>query len=156
MAAEYYRTNPSRRGLLGHVSFGVASYEISKTFYTAVLKPFGVELVFDDPHRKILGYGIDINHEVVNIFERGSEARAPGPGSHLAFNAPSRQAVMGIWKAGVENGGLSAGKPGVRENYGKDYFAAFVYDPVFRMGAEVACFYPVNNPKMISMLHLQG
>ncbi|CZR58525.1 uncharacterized protein PAC_08417 [Phialocephala subalpina] len=129
MTAEYYRTNPGRRGLLGHVSFGVVSYEISKRFYTALLKPFGVDLVFDDPDRKILGYGIDADHEVVNIFEHGSEARPPGSGTHLAFNAPSREAVKEFWNAGVENGGLSAGEPGVRENYGKNYYAAFIYDP---------------------------
>jgi catechol 2,3-dioxygenase-like lactoylglutathione lyase family enzyme len=129
MAAEYYRTNPNKRGLLGHVSFGVQSYDASKRFYTAVLKPFGVELVYDNPARKILGYGFDADHEVFNIFERGDAARAPGPGTHLAFNAPSREAVKEFWEAGVRSGGKNEGEPGLRENYGKNYFAAFIFDP---------------------------
>ncbi|KAE8441470.1 hypothetical protein EG329_004926 [Mollisiaceae sp. DMI_Dod_QoI] len=129
MAAEYYLTNPNRRGLLGHVSFGVESYETSKIFYTALLKSFGVELVYDDPVRKILGYGFDVDHEVINIFERGDEAHSAGSGSHFAFNAPSREAVRQFWYAAMCNGGRSDGEPGVRENYGKNYFAAFVYDP---------------------------
>jgi catechol 2,3-dioxygenase-like lactoylglutathione lyase family enzyme len=129
MAAEYYRTNTNRRGLLGHVSFGVHSYEISKKFYTALLKPFGVDLVYDDPTRKILGYGLEANREVVNIFERGKEAHPPGLGTHLAFNAPSRLAVREFWEAGIRNGGRSDGQPGIRENYGKEYYAAFLFDP---------------------------
>lgn len=129
MAVEYYRTNPNRRGLLGHVSFGVQSYDISKTFYTAVLKPFGVELVYDNPTQRILGYGIDADHEIFNIFEQGNDARAPGPGTHLAFNAPSREAVKEFWEAGIRFGGRSSGDPGLREHYGKDYFAAFMFDP---------------------------
>lgn len=129
MAAEYYRTNPHRRGLLGHVSFGVQSYEVSKKFYTALLQPFDVKLVYDSPTRKILGYGFDADHEVLNIFERGDDARAPGPGTHFAFNAPSREAVKEFWEAGVRFGGKSDGEPGVRENYGKHYFAVFIFDP---------------------------
>ncbi|KAF4630114.1 hypothetical protein G7Y89_g8028 [Cudoniella acicularis] len=129
MAADYYRTNPARRGLLGHVSFGVKSYTASKTFYTALLSPFGVQIVFEDPTRKILGFGLDSDREVINIFERGEEARSPGPGTHLAFNAPNRQAVREFWEAAVRNGGRSDGEPGVRENYGKNYYAAFVFDP---------------------------
>jgi catechol 2,3-dioxygenase-like lactoylglutathione lyase family enzyme len=128
MAAEYYHTNPTRRGLLGHVSFGVKSYAASKTFYTALLFPFGVQLVFEDPIRKILGFGLDSDHEIVNIYERGEAARSPGPGTHLAFNAPSRQAVRDFWEAAVRNGGRSDGEPGLREKYGKNYYAAFVFD----------------------------
>ena len=105
------------------------SYEISKKFYTALLKPFGVDLVYDDPARKILGYGFDVNHEVVNVFERGEEAHSPGPGTHLAFDAPSREAVREFWDAGICNGGRSDGQPDIREGYGKEYYAAFLFDP---------------------------
>jgi len=127
-AADYYRTNSKRRGLLGHLSFGVRSYSASKT-YTALLKPFDIHLVFDDPVRKILGYGLDADHEVINIFERGEEAHAPGLGTHFAFNAPNREAVREFWEAGIRNGGRSEGEPGVREAYGRGYFAAFLRDP---------------------------
>jgi catechol 2,3-dioxygenase-like lactoylglutathione lyase family enzyme len=126
MAADYYHTNSNRRGLLGYVSFRVHSYETSKKFYTALLKPFGVDLVYDNPARKILGYGFDVNHDVVNVFERGEEAHSPGLGTHLAFNG---EAVRGVWDAGIRNGGRSDGQPGIREGYGKEYYAAFLFDP---------------------------
>ena len=129
MGREYYRTNPKRRGLLGHVSFGVRSYEASKKFYTESLRPFGVELVYDNPDQKILGYGFDADSEILNMFERGEAAQPPGPGTHFAFNAPSRKAVTEFWNAGIRNGGRSDGFPGLREGCGKDYFAAFLFDP---------------------------
>jgi len=129
MGANYYNSNPQRRGFLGHLSFGVRSYETSKSFYTALLKPFGVELVYDNPDRRILGYGFDADHEMFNIFERGDDARPPGVGSHFAFNAPNRKCVREFWQAAVSNGGGSDGEPGIRERYGKNYYAAFVFDP---------------------------
>ncbi len=128
-AADYYRTNVHRRGILGHVSFGVHSYETSKQFYTAIFQPFGIELVFDDPVRKILGYGVDAEHEVFNVFESGEDAPAPGAGTHFAFNAPSRASVDEFFEAGIRNGGKSNGEPGVRKRYGENYYAAFLLDP---------------------------
>lgn len=127
-ASNYYHT-ADRRNLLGHLSFGVSSYTTSQKFYTSILAPFGVSLVYSDPSRKILGYGFDASHEMINIFERSTEARAPGPGTHFAFNAPSREAVRTFWRAGVANGGKCAGEPGIRAHYGANYFAAFLWDP---------------------------
>jgi catechol 2,3-dioxygenase-like lactoylglutathione lyase family enzyme len=125
---DYYRTNPHRKGILGHVSFGVRSYEASKQFYTAIFKPFGVDLVFDDPVRKILGYGLDAQHEAFNIFER-ADTQPPGGGTHFAFNAPSRASIDEFFEAGIRNGGKSNGEPGLRKNYEENYYAAFLVDP---------------------------
>lgn len=118
-----------KSGLLGHISFGVRSYEVSKRFYTALLKPLGADLVFDDPDRKILGYGFDPDNEIINVFESGLSARSPGPGTHFAFNAPNREAVRRFWNAGIANGGEDSGAPGVRDAYGEHYYAAFLFDP---------------------------
>jgi predicted lactoylglutathione lyase len=49
---------------------------------------------------------------------------------HLAFNANrSKKIVDQFYEAGIASGGKSNGKPGVRKNYGPDYYAAFLYDP---------------------------
>lgn len=127
--ADYYSTNIQRRGILGHVSIGVRSYEASKKFYTAVFKPFAMSFIFDDPERRILGFGLDAEHEVVTIFERGEDAHAPGLGTHLAFNAPDRKGVDEFFAAGICHGGKSNGPPGIREGYGENYYAAFLTDP---------------------------
>jgi catechol 2,3-dioxygenase-like lactoylglutathione lyase family enzyme len=125
----YYLTNPQRRSLLGHISLGVSSYALSRKFYDATFSALDIDLIFNDPNRKILGYGPDSRTEVVNIFEKGEEARAPGAGTHIAFNAPNKKAVDEWYKAGIENGGKRDGEPGVREKYGANYYAAYLVDP---------------------------
>ncbi|KAK2801812.1 hypothetical protein FQN50_007557 [Emmonsiellopsis sp. PD_5] len=126
-------SNQPRRNLLSHISFGVRSYQISKAFYTAALQPLGASLVYDDPARKILGYGFDADdhehEEELTIFERGDDACPPGPGTHFAFRAPSRECVRRFWEMGIKHGGTGDGAPGVRAGYGENYFAAFVLDP---------------------------
>lgn len=118
--------------IIGHISIGVRDITIAKAFYTAVLAPLGLTLVYESPAdsvTQVLGYGPDPEHEVVNIFEYGDDASPPGKGSHVAFNAPSRQAVEEFHAAAVGNGGTCNGLPGLREHYGPKYFAAFVVDP---------------------------
>ncbi|KAJ4305986.1 hypothetical protein N0V88_000777 [Collariella sp. IMI 366227] len=121
---------------LGHISIGVRNYEASKAFYTAILAPLGLKLVYDSevlgqcPKKiRTLGYGPDKDHELVNIFEFGDEAAPPGKGFHLAFDAATREAVVEFHANAMEAGGADNGLPGVREHYGEHYFAAYVIDP---------------------------
>lgn len=123
---------------LGHVSIGVRNYDVSKAFYTAVLAPLGLKLVYDSEASapgtttkkvRTLGFGPNEEHELLNVFEYGEDAAPPGPGFHLAFNAPTREAVVEFHARAVRCGGMDNGGPGVRERYGADYFAAFVADP---------------------------
>ncbi|KAK4150638.1 hypothetical protein C8A00DRAFT_46026 [Chaetomidium leptoderma] len=118
---------------LGHISIGVRDYEVSKAFYTAVLAPLGLKLVYDSeapvPGTKevrTLGYGADPKHELLNIFEFGDDAAPPRPGFHLALNAPTRDAVVEFHATAMASGGANNGLPGVRKHYGANYFAAFV------------------------------
>jgi catechol 2,3-dioxygenase-like lactoylglutathione lyase family enzyme len=55
--------------------------------------------------------------------------RPPGPGFHLAFIAPDRQAVDFFHVAALKFGGTDQGPPGLRPQYGPEYYAAFVLDP---------------------------
>jgi len=47
---------------------------------------------------------------------------------HLAFNAPSREAVDAFHAAAVQAGGTDCGAPGLRPHYSATYYAAFVID----------------------------
>ena len=53
----------------------------------------------------------------------------PGDGFHVAFAAPSREAVDAFYKAALEHGGKDNGGAGLHPEYGSDYYAAFVFDP---------------------------
>jgi len=48
---------------------------------------------------------------------------------HIAFAASSQEDVDCFWRAGVEGGYTSDGKPGLRPLYTPDYYGAFLLDP---------------------------
>ena len=50
-------------------------------------------------------------------------------GLHSCFTAPSRAAVDAFHSAALQAGGRDNGAPGLRVQYGPDYYAAFVIDP---------------------------
>jgi hypothetical protein len=43
--------------------------------------------------------------------------------------APTRRSVEVFHEAALATGGCENGKPGLRKDYGPNYFAAFVIDP---------------------------
>lgn len=86
---------------LSHVSLGVASLPRAQAFYTPVLAPLGLRLVYTSPPAgagpPTLGYGPDEEHEVVNVFEYPPPATSPRGGAAAATtagtvgDAPSRK-----------------------------------------------------------------
>jgi len=50
-------------------------------------------------------------------------------GLHFCFTAPDRRSVDAFHTAALKTGGGDNGKPGLRDDYGPGYYAAFVVDP---------------------------
>jgi len=48
---------------------------------------------------------------------------------HVAFLAPSRDAVHAFYHVALAAGGNDNGPPGLRPHYHANYYAAFVLDP---------------------------
>jgi catechol 2,3-dioxygenase-like lactoylglutathione lyase family enzyme len=113
--------------MLHHVSFAVADLERSAAFYDAALAPLGYVRVWT--HESAIGYGLPGDGDKFAIKARGQDIAVPGPGFHLAFAAPSRDAVAAFHRVALANGGRDNGAPGLRPHYGPDYYAAFVFDP---------------------------
>ncbi|MEJ1967141.1 MAG: VOC family protein [Rhizomicrobium sp.] len=113
--------------MLSHLSLGVADLDRATAFYDAVLAPLGFVCVWRNPRGS--GFGVVGGADRLALFARGAEARAPGAGFHLCFAAPSRAAVDAFYAAALAAGGTDAGAPGLRPQYGADYYAAFVVDP---------------------------
>lgn len=112
--------------MIDHLSIGVRSVKAAKRFYDAVLAPLGYRLLQEYP--AALGYG-DGHAELWLL-----EAERPVPadaasGLHLCFSAPSRAGVDAFHQAALKTGGTDNGKPGLRADYGPDYYAAFAIDP---------------------------
>jgi catechol 2,3-dioxygenase-like lactoylglutathione lyase family enzyme len=76
-----------------------------------------------------IGYGIAGGEDSFAIKWRTEGAIAAGPGFHVAFSAPSRQAVDGFHREALQHGGIDNGPAGLRPEYGPNYYAAFVIDP---------------------------
>jgi catechol 2,3-dioxygenase-like lactoylglutathione lyase family enzyme len=114
--------------VLSHLSLGVKNLERSKRFYDAILAPLGFEMVWKT--EKAVGYGPPGGLDRLALFEEQEEVRlCAGPGFHLAFEAPHRDAVHLFYAAALEIGGICDGKPGPRPQYSETYYAAFILDP---------------------------
>ena len=112
--------------MLHHVSFGVSNLERSAAFYDAALAVLGYVRVWTDA--TAVGYGLAAGQDLFAVKLKASDAVAPGPGFHLAFTAPSREAVARFHAEALAHGGQDNGAPGLRPAYGPNYFAAFVID----------------------------
>ncbi len=112
--------------MLDHVSIGVRDLNAAKRFYDAALKPLGYTCLheFDSS----LGYGAKEAALWVSAAKRPVPPYA-NSGLHFCFSAPSRQSVADFHDAALKAGGRDNGKPGLRADYGPNYYAAFVIDP---------------------------
>jgi catechol 2,3-dioxygenase-like lactoylglutathione lyase family enzyme len=114
--------------VLHHLSIAVSDLQRSAAFYDAVLGALGYVRVWAS-HTEI-GYGLRGGAEDrFAIKFRGATVAAPAAGFHLAFEAPSQEAVAAFHNQALEHGGRDDGLPGPRPQYSAEYFAAFVIDP---------------------------
>lgn len=112
--------------MLDHVSIGVRDLKRTRRFYDAALKPLGYSCLSESAGS--LGYGGDRVVLWIGTAEHPVPAD-PGSGLHFCFSAPSRQSVDAFHKAALSSGGRDNGKPGLRADYGPNYYAAFAVDP---------------------------
>jgi catechol 2,3-dioxygenase-like lactoylglutathione lyase family enzyme len=117
---------PAVKPMLDHVSIGVSDIAAAKRFYDAVLQPLGYRCLYQDP--AMLGYG----GTETSLWLYGV-ARPVQPdetsGLHFCFAAPSRDGVDAFYAVALRLGGRDNGQPGLRLDYGPEYYAAFVVDP---------------------------
>jgi catechol 2,3-dioxygenase-like lactoylglutathione lyase family enzyme len=112
--------------MLSHVSVGVKDLTKSRRFYDAALEPLGYKCLFESA--EYIGYGtaapefwvLAVKHPVPADNESGL---------HFCFDAARRAEVNAFHRAAIAAGGRDNGQPGVRKDYGDDYYAAFVADP---------------------------
>jgi catechol 2,3-dioxygenase-like lactoylglutathione lyase family enzyme len=112
--------------MIHHLSLGVRDLAAAAAFYDGVLGALGFRRVFEDD--EAIGYGLEDDEDILCLKLR-ADASPPGAGFHLAFAAPTRVAVDAFHAAGMRAGGGDNGGPGLREEYGPTYYAAFLVDP---------------------------
>lgn len=112
--------------MLNHVSIGVRDTAKTKKFYDAALQPLGYRCLSESEGS--LGYG----DKAVVLWISQTDRPVPADkasGLHFCFDAPTRKAVDAFHAAALAKGGKDNGKPGLRADYGANYYAAFVIDP---------------------------
>lgn len=112
--------------MIDHVSIGVRDIAAMKRFYDAALAPLGYSCL--SASDTSLGYG----REAVAFWIGATKTPVPADdasGLHICFSAQERKAVDAFHAAALRTGGRDNGKPGLRADYGANYYAAFVTDP---------------------------
>lgn len=112
--------------MINHLSFGVRDVARTKRFYDAALAPLGYRCLSEGEGS--LGYG---GKEVVLWISQTDHPVPADPrsGLHVCFDAPTRKAVDAFHRAALAEGGKDNGAPGLRPDYGENYYAAFAVDP---------------------------
>jgi len=124
--ADFYAPN-NNRAPLSHVALDVTSLKDATAYYSKTLGTFGWTKSFEAPGVAAFGPG----YFQVVLFEQGDgvKGRTGRAAAHVAFEAPSKQAVNDWYDASLSAGASGNGEPGVREALGPNYYAAHVLDP---------------------------
>ena len=111
--------------ILSHVSIGTNDFDRAVAFYDTVMPTLGCKRLADYPGA--VCYGKQYPEFWVQVPIDGEPA-AVGNGTHIAFIAPSREAVDAFHATALAAGGTDDGSPGPRPDYGEPYYGGFVRD----------------------------
>jgi len=127
--------------MLSYIRVGANDIAASGRFYDAILPPLGyvrtdvpngIEFTF--PH----GPGQPGGAAAVYVAKPfDGKPATVGNGSMTAFEADSQETVRTLHAAGLRAGGSDEGAPGHRAAYGKNFYVAYLRDPV---GNKLAIF----------------
>jgi catechol 2,3-dioxygenase-like lactoylglutathione lyase family enzyme len=102
------------------VTIRTADRAASERFYGVLLRTLGVEETSTDAR----------DARWADFTIRQADERAPATrGLHVGFVAPTRARVDEFWRIGTGEGYEDDGRPGVRPEYGPDYYGGFLRDP---------------------------
>lgn len=111
--------------MFDHVSIGVRDLAKAKSLYDAALLPLGYRCLHESAES--LGYGRDVVGLWISTSEHPVEPDMCS-GLHLCFVAPTRDSVNAFHAKACSAGGADNGAPGLRADYGPNYYAAYVVD----------------------------
>jgi catechol 2,3-dioxygenase-like lactoylglutathione lyase family enzyme len=111
--------------MINHVSIGVKDMTAARRFYDAALAPLGVRPLHKSAGA--VGYGVSKAQFWVSAVPHPVPSDAQS-GLHICFDAPTRKAVNEFHAAALKEGGRDNGRPGLRPEYGPNYYGGFVID----------------------------
>jgi catechol 2,3-dioxygenase-like lactoylglutathione lyase family enzyme len=113
--------------VIDHLGISCSDLDRSAAFYDAVLGVLGHRRLMD--HGVAIGYGTD--HPSFWLSAQPAEGPASGPNReiHVAFTAPSADAVRAFFDTAVSLGAEVLHEPRLWPEYHDRYFGAFLRDP---------------------------
>ncbi len=112
--------------MLDHLSIQCADVKASSVFYDAVLSVLGGARIMEFDDAQVVGYGVPPMPDFwLGPLQMGTGFRE----SHIAFSAPTREAVRAFQAAAVAAGAEVLHEARVWPEYHPNYFGAFVRDP---------------------------
>ena len=118
--------------VIDHVGIRVRELAASRRMYEAALAELGFSVLgegeFEGDAYVLFGRPDNDDFSLHTVGSRPGRERVT-TGAHIAFKAPSEDAVKRWHDAAVRHGGTDNGPPGLRPEYSGRYFAAFVVDP---------------------------
>jgi catechol 2,3-dioxygenase-like lactoylglutathione lyase family enzyme len=114
--------------VIDHIGLPVSDIARATEFYLKALSPLGISIVMEvsaeeTGHGAAVGFGANLKP----FFWIG-EGERQGGHIHVAFVAPSREAVDAFYRAALAAGAKDNGPPGLRPHYHANYYGAFVLD----------------------------
>ena len=118
--------------MIDHTGFVVSDLAKARRFYDAIAKPLGLGTIDNGDHAFLLGRSAaePIPYLWIGTLRPSYWAAGSRAGlnqTHVAFIAPSKDAVDEFYRVALAAGGKDNGKPGPRRDAG--YYGAFVLDP---------------------------
>lgn len=121
-----------RTALVGLDHLSIPRMAAARKFYGAAFGALGMKVNMD------FDAAFGMGSKTQKIVWIAKHAKAAG-GVHLALHVDHREEVDAFHAAAIRAGGEDNGKPGVRKDYGPNYYAAFVHDPEGN-NIEVVCY----------------
>lgn len=116
--------------MIGYTMVGTRDLDRAVRFYDPVFTEMGLKQCYKDEQTAFWGGKTDVNSpRFATGYPFDGGAAGVGNGTMTAFlidNAAKIDALHGIAIAG---GGMDEGAPGLRPDYGKGFYAAYVRDP---------------------------
>ncbi len=122
--------NPYQGSTIDHLNVTVTDVDRSLAIYVPALSVLGIEKLLDftggpdDDYVRMVGFGS--GRKPFFWLVQGSTF---DPALHVAFSAPTRDAVREFHAAALAAGARDKLSPRVCPEYHENYFGGFVYDP---------------------------
>jgi len=113
---------------LDHIGISTADYEQALLFYDEILSALGYKKLMTIDGHDVVGYGKRFPSFWIQRSRTTDTPKVDRSGTHIAFVANSRQKVDEFYRTALKHGAKDNGPPGLRPQYHRFYYGAFVID----------------------------